>query len=54
MKTKKTNTGTNTGIGVLIFGLGIIAGLLSNLAARKVNNMKILPDGWFEEGEWLD
>lgn len=40
--------------GLIFFALGLIAGLLGHAAARKVNDMKILPEGWFEEGEWLD
>ncbi|MBR1825127.1 MAG: hypothetical protein IJ770_00885 [Alphaproteobacteria bacterium] len=39
--------------GLLFFAIGVVAGLLGNLAARKVINLKILPENWYE-GEDMD
>ena len=40
--------------GLIFFALGVIAGLLGNLGARKVKNMQILPDNLFEDADWED
>lgn len=54
MKTNMKTNPKNTGIGVLIFACGIIAGVLGNLAIRKVKNIKILPDNWWEGDDMED
>lgn len=39
--------------GLIFFALGVVAGLLGNVAARKVSDIKLLPDRWFE-GDDMD